>query len=121
MNSTRKVALVTGASSGIGKAVADLFARDGAAVVVSDINHEMGEKTAAEIRQRGGEAFFISADVSNPSDCERMVQSTLERYGRLDYACNNAGIGGEQKPTADCSVEGWQKTIGINLSGVFIA
>lgn len=119
MNATRKVAIVTGASSGIGKAVAELFARDGVAVVVSDINRELGEKSTAEIRQKGGDAFFVYSDVSKPSDCELMVKSTLERYGRLDFACNNAGIGGEQKPTADCTIEGWQKTIGINLSGVF--
>jgi NAD(P)-dependent dehydrogenase (short-subunit alcohol dehydrogenase family) len=71
------------------------------------------------IQDAGGEAILNSTDVSNPAQCEAMVKQALEKYGRLDFACNNAGIGGEQNPTADYSIEGWQKLIGINLSGVF--
>lgn len=71
------------------------------------------------IRDAGGEATFIRADVSDPGDCQALVDSTVERYSRLDIAFNNAGIGGEQNPTADYSIEGWQRLIGINLSGVF--
>ena len=71
------------------------------------------------IRDAGGEAVFIQADVAKPADCELLVGKTVEEYGRLDYACNNAGIGGEQNLTADYSVEGWQKVIAVNLSGVF--
>lgn len=114
-----KVAMVTGASSGIGKAVAQLYAREGAAVVLSDVSKEAGEKVAAEIRASGGDAMFVAANVAEPADCERTVKATLDRYHRLDYACNNAGIGGEQNATADISIEGWQKVIAINLSGVF--
>jgi NAD(P)-dependent dehydrogenase (short-subunit alcohol dehydrogenase family) len=114
-----KVAAVTGASSGIGKSVSELYAREGAAVVLSDINQELGEKTTEEIRQAGGEAIFVRADVSKPSDCENMVKAALDKYGRLDFACNNAGIGGDQNPTADYSIEAWEKAISVNLSGVF--
>jgi len=114
-----KVAVVTGASSGIGKSVSELYARQGATVVLSDINQELGEKTTDGIRKAGGEATFVRADVSEPSDCEDMVKATLDKYGRLDFACNNAGIGGDQEPTADYSIEAWEKTIAVNLSGVF--
>ncbi len=114
-----KVAIVTGASSGIGKSIAHLYAREGAAVVLSDVNREAGERTAAEIRAAGGKAAFVEANVAEANDCKRTVDAALEYYDRLDVACNNAGIGGESNPTADMSVEGWQKVIGINLSGVF--
>ena len=114
-----KVAVVTGASSGIGKSVSELYAREGAAVVLSDINQELGEKTTGEIRKAGGEAMFVRADVSKPSDCEALVKATLDKYSRLDFACNNAGIGGDQELTADYSIEAWEKTISVNLSGVF--
>jgi NAD(P)-dependent dehydrogenase (short-subunit alcohol dehydrogenase family) len=114
-----KVAIVTGASSGIGRSSAELYARDGAKVVVSDIDEKGGAETVKRIQDAGGEAFFVRADVSQPADCEALVNKTLEKYGRLDYACNNAGIGGEQAMTADYTVEGWQKVIAINLSSVF--
>ena len=119
MNAQRNVAIVTGAASGIGKSVAELYAQSGAAVVISDIDQKDGEQAVEEIRQAGGEATFVKTDVAQPADCERMVSVALEQYGRLDYACNNAGIGGEANPTADYSVEGWQRVISINLSAVF--
>jgi NAD(P)-dependent dehydrogenase (short-subunit alcohol dehydrogenase family) len=71
------------------------------------------------IQEAAGEGFFVKTDVANPAECETLVKRTLEKYGRLDFACNNAGIGGETNLTADYSVEGWQKVIGVNLSGVF--
>jgi NAD(P)-dependent dehydrogenase (short-subunit alcohol dehydrogenase family) len=114
-----KVALVTGSGSGIGRTTAQFYAREGAKVVVSDIDMDGGEETVEMIKADGGEAVLIRADVSRPEDCESLVQSTEEQFGRLDFACNNAGIAGEQNPTADYSVEGWQKLISINLSGVF--
>ncbi len=114
-----KVAIVTGASSGIGRTSALFYARDGAKVVVSDIDVAGGKETVDMIRQRGGEACFIEADVSKHTDCARLVEGTIREFGRLDYACNNAGIGGESNLTGDYSVEGWQKIIDINLSGVF--
>jgi NAD(P)-dependent dehydrogenase (short-subunit alcohol dehydrogenase family) len=114
-----KVALVTGAASGIGRAVAALYAREGAQVVVSDVDVAGGQETVRRIEDAGGTATFIKADVSNPAEVEALMQGTEAAYGRLDFACNNAGIGGESNFTADYSVEGWQQVIGINLSGIF--
>jgi NAD(P)-dependent dehydrogenase (short-subunit alcohol dehydrogenase family) len=114
-----KVALVTGASSGIGRASAQLYAGEGARVMVSDVDEQGGLETVRLIREAGGEAAFTRTDVANPLEVEALVRATVEKFGRLDYACNNAGVGGEQNPTADLSVEGWQKVIAINLSGVF--
>lgn len=114
-----KVGLVTGASSGIGRAVALAWAREGAQVVVSDVNIAGGEETAALIRGQGGDALFVAANVGKPEDGEALVAQALARYGRLDIACNNAGIGGPQAPTADYPLDGWAQVISINLSGVF--
>ena len=114
-----KVLLVTGASSGIGRAIALVGAREGARVVVSDVQTDGGEETAALVRAQGGQALFVPCDVGNPADCEALVQRTVQQYGRLDVACNNAGIGGPQEPTADYPLDGWAQVININLSGVF--
>ena len=114
-----KVALVTGASSGIGRAIALVWAREGARVVVSDVNVQAGEETAALVRAAGGDAIFVAADVGKPGDCEALVSRTVAHYGRLDIACNNAGIGGPQAPTADYPLDGWAQVINTNLSGVF--
>jgi len=114
-----KVSLVTGASSGIGRAIALAYAREGAKVVVSDVNVAGAEETVLLVRQQGGDAIFVPADVSRAEDCQRLVERTLAHYGRLDAACNNAGIGGELGPTADYADEAWQQVIGVNLSGVF--
>lgn len=116
---TGKVALVTGAASGIGRTTAQLYAREGAKVVVSDMSKPGGEETVRLIEDAGGEAIFVQTDVSNPAACEALVQRTLEAYGRLDFACNNAGIGGESNVTGTYSIDGWQQVIGVNLSGVF--
>lgn len=113
-----KVALVTGAAMGIGEATALAFAKEGAKVVVSDTSPK-GEEVVALIRKEGGEARFIAADVSKPSEVKALVEGTVKAFGRLDVAFNNAGIGGEQAPTADMTEEGWAKTLSINLSGVF--
>jgi NAD(P)-dependent dehydrogenase (short-subunit alcohol dehydrogenase family) len=114
-----KVALVTGAASGIGKAIAECFVREGAAVVLTDMDAERGEAARAAIRGGGGEVVFVRSDVTNPADSEKAVNVALEKFGKLDCACNNAGIGGEQKATADMSIDGWNQVIAINLSGVF--
>lgn len=114
-----KVALVTGASSGIGRAVALIWAREGAKVVVSDINAPAGEETAALVRAQGGDAIFVAADVGKPADSQALVARAVAHYGRLDVACNNAGIGGPQVLTADYPLDGWAQVININLSGVF--
>ena len=114
-----KVAIVTGASSGIGRSTAILFAQNGASVVVSDINEKEGQETVNLITNNGGNAIFVRADVGKAKDCEALANAAIEKYGRLDYACNNAGIGGEQNPTADYSLEGWKTVMDINLNGVF--
>ncbi|KQR92590.1 short-chain dehydrogenase [Chryseobacterium sp. Leaf180] len=114
-----KVALVTGAGSGIGLAIAELYAKEGAKVVVSDINDEHGKQAVEKIKADGGEAFFVKADTSDATQVENLVQSTVEKYGRLDIACNNAGIGGDQNLTGDYSLENWRKVLNINLDGVF--
>ncbi len=114
-----KVALVTGAASGIGRSCAQLYGREGAKVVVSDVDESGGLKTVALIEAMGGEASFIRADVSIPVECEALVSKTVAHFGRLDFACNNAGIGGEQNLTADYSTAGWQNVIATNLSSVF--
>lgn len=114
-----KVAIITGGGSGIGKATALLFAKEGAKVVVSDISEENGKSAVAEIKNNGGEAFFIKADTARPGDNESLVKQTLEKYGSLDIAVNNAGIGGPLGLTGEYPVDGWQKVIDINLSGVF--
>lgn len=114
-----KVALVTGASSGIGRAIALVWAREGAKVVVSDINVPAGEETAALVRAQGGDAIFVVADVGKAEDSKALVDRAVAHYGRLDVACNNAGIGGPQAPTVDYPLDGWAQVININLSGVF--
>lgn len=115
-----KVALVTGAASGIGRATALAFAREGARVVVSDMDVEGGNETVEQIVALNGDAMFVRTDVSVSAEVQHLVQQTIDRYGRLDYACNNAGIGGEAALTADYSEEGWDKVISINLTGVWL-
>jgi NAD(P)-dependent dehydrogenase (short-subunit alcohol dehydrogenase family) len=119
MNMEGKAAIVTGGASGIGKTVAERYASQGVSVLISDINESLGETAADELRQGKGNVRFLKADVAQPEDCERLVQTALQEFGRLDYACNNAGIGGEQNPTADYSIDAWEKVIAVNLSGVF--
>ena len=114
-----KVAIVTGGGSGIGQAAAILYATQGASVVVSDLNEKGGEATVKSITDKGGAAIFVKADVSKPADCENLVAETLKKYGKLDVAFNNAGIGGEANLVADMSIEGWNKIIAVNLSSVF--
>ncbi|MCJ8163316.1 SDR family oxidoreductase [Pontibacter sp. E15-1] len=116
---TGKVALVTGASSGIGKATAILYAQEGAKVMLSDIDEQLGNEVTEEIKSMGAEATFVRADVAMPTEMEDLVQKTVARFGSLDIAFNNAGIGGEAKPIGEMSVEGWNKVIAVNLSSVF--
>ena len=115
-----KVALVTGGSSGIGRATAQIFAREGAKVVVADVGIEGGQETVRLIKDTGGEALFVQTDVAQPADAERMVKKALEAYGRLDCAFNNAGIEGVVQPTVDYREADWDRVIAINLTGVWL-
>lgn len=114
-----KVAIITGAASGIGKAAAVLYAREGASVVISDIDEKAGNAVVGEIKNSGGEAIFVNADSSNPEANKNLVDQALKKYGKLDIAVNNAGIGGPLGATGEYPIDGWQKVININLSGVF--
>ncbi|HEX3159705.1 MAG TPA: glucose 1-dehydrogenase [Gemmatimonadaceae bacterium] len=116
-------AIVTGAGSGIGRAVALAYAREGARVVVSDISDSAGQETVALIARAtpGARSVFVRADASKPEEHERLAQAAVEEFGALHIACNNAGIGGELNPMGQMSVQGWQQVIELNLSGVFFA
>lgn len=114
-----KTVIITGGASGIGKATAELFAKEGANVVVSDINESDGAKVVKAIVEKGGKASFFKTDVGKPEQMEALVNFAVKTYGQLDVAVNNAGIGGEINPIADMSVEGWQHIININLNSLF--
>jgi len=115
-----KVALVTGGASGIGRAAALVFAREGAKVVIADLSEEGGSETVRMIRETGGEALFVKTDVSKAGDVEGLINKTIEAYGRLDFAHNNAGIGGQIALTAEWTEEAWDHTINVNLKGVWL-
>ncbi|MGH2354734.1 MAG: SDR family NAD(P)-dependent oxidoreductase [Chloroflexota bacterium] len=112
-------ALITGAGSGIGEAIAVLFAAEGARVAVADYHAEGGERVAAQIVSAGGSACFVRADVSQAADAERMVAVTVERFGRLDILCNNAGIG-IAAVCHETSEADWDRTMAVDLKGVFL-
>ncbi len=114
-----KVALVTGAGSGIGEACARLLASLGGSVAVADLQVEGAERVAGAIRDAGGRASSVRVNVADAASVEAMVQRTVDELGRLDVAVNNAGIGGEQNPTGEYTPEGWRQVIDVNLSGVF--
>ncbi len=114
-----KVALVTGAGSGIGRALAKIYAREGAKVVVSDLHDADGMRTVEEVKAGGGDAIFVHADVTKIRDAENLVEQAIKHYGRLDVACNNAGIAGTSARTADYLPESWQTVIQTNLTAVF--
>jgi NAD(P)-dependent dehydrogenase (short-subunit alcohol dehydrogenase family) len=114
-----RVALVTGAGSGIGRAIADQFAAEGALVVASDIDEAGGSETVVRMRERGGRAIFVRADASKPADSEALVRAAVEEFGGLHVAVNNAGIGGPSAPVGEYPIDGWDRVIAVNLSGVF--
>ncbi|MFN2423283.1 MAG: glucose 1-dehydrogenase [Cryomorphaceae bacterium] len=114
-----KTAIVTGGSKGIGKAVVMAFAERGASVVVSDVAESEGRHVVSEIENQGLRAAFFKCDVSDKEQVQKLIEFTLKKYDRLDFAFNNAGIEGEQAPTGECSFENWQRVMDINLNGVF--
>ncbi|MFA7444361.1 MAG: SDR family oxidoreductase [Flavobacteriaceae bacterium] len=111
-----KVAVITGAASGIGKATAELFLKEGAKVVITDLNEELGNKVAKEM---GENALFVKANSASEQDNKRVVEEAVKKFGALHIAVNNAGIGGASALTGEYPIEEWNKVININLNGVF--
>jgi len=115
-----KVALITGGSSGVGAAVGLVFAKRGAKVVLAARRVKEGEAAAQAVCEAGGEAIFVQADVSDAAQVRAMVEAAVARFGRLDYAFNNAGIEGVVGRTAECALENWNQTMAVNLKGVWL-
>jgi len=115
-----KVAIITGAASGIGRATAELFAVHGAAIVAADIDEEGAQETLKKVKKTGGKGIALEVDIANEDHIRSMVEKTIENFGRLDFACNNAGIEGEQAFTAECSRDNWNKVTDINLQGTWL-
>jgi NAD(P)-dependent dehydrogenase (short-subunit alcohol dehydrogenase family) len=115
-----KVALVTGAASGIGRATALALARDGSRVLVADLDEAGGKETVEAVRAAGGEARFQRTDVTREEDVAALVQTALDAWGRLDQAVNNAGITGAAGSIPDLTLDAWNQTIAVNLTGVFL-
>ena len=119
-----KVTIVTGAGRGIGRGCAEAFAREGARVVVTDLDEALAQACAAAIVADGGTAVFYPVDVANPAQVEAMIKRAVEEYGRLDILVSNAGIGGRRfgdGPVHECSIEGWDTIMNVNLRGTFLA
>src|SRR5262249_15883178 len=115
-----KIALITGASSGIGRGAAVVLAQYGARLVLADINVDGGEETVALGQKAGGEAVFVKTDVAKAAEVEALVKRTVAHYGRLDCAFNNAGIDGSIGRTAEYTEEHWDEVVGVNLKGVWL-
>lgn len=116
-----KVAVVTGAGSGMGKAIATLYAQEGAKVIVADINQTSVDAVVAEIKENGGDATGVTVNVAKKEEVEKMIQTATSTYGSLDVLVNNAGIMDNFTPVGDVSDELWERLIGINLTGPFLA
>lgn len=114
-----KIAIVTGAGSGLGEAIALLFAKNGAAVVLADLDVDGAERVLQQITQAGGKGRVVKTDVAKPDAAKALVDTTVKEFGRLDIAVNNAGIGGPTAPVGEYPIDGWDTIIAINLSGIF--
>lgn len=115
-----KIALVTGAGSGIGRATALRFSREGAKLIVADWNRDGGVETVELIKKSGGEAAFVQVDVSDDSQVRDMIRFAVDTHGRIDILFNNAGIEGDMAATSECTEENFDRVIAVNLRGVFL-
>ena len=120
MKLTNKISLITGAGSGFGRACAILFAKEGAKISVVDMDEKTGQETVALLKQKGGQAIFIRADVSKTSEVEKMVNNTMETYGKIDILFNNAGIPMSFTPVETITEELWDKIQDVNVKGIFL-
>lgn len=114
-----KTAVITGSGKGLGEAMALLFSREGAKIVVFDIDEPAGRETVEQIQEQGGEAIFVHGDVSNPDDAVRLINTAVDAYGRVDVLVNNAGVHVD-RTVADTTEEEWDRILGVNLKGVFL-
>jgi NAD(P)-dependent dehydrogenase (short-subunit alcohol dehydrogenase family) len=114
-----KIAVITGSGKGLGEAMALLFSREGAKIVVFDIDEPAGQETVEQIQQQGGEAIFVHGDVSKPDDAVRVIDAAVDAYGRVDVLVNNAGVHVD-RTVADTTEEEWDRILGVNLKGVFL-
>jgi NAD(P)-dependent dehydrogenase (short-subunit alcohol dehydrogenase family) len=119
MKLSEKACIVTGGASGIGRATAVAFAREGARVTVADLNAAGGEETAETIRAAGGEAIFVKSDVAQEADCRQVVEATVEAFGRVDVLFNNAGINPMEGSVVDMSVADWRRVLAVNVDSIF--
>ncbi|MEH7546570.1 SDR family NAD(P)-dependent oxidoreductase [Neobacillus vireti] len=120
MKLSEKTAIVTGGGSGIGRAAAFRFAKEGAKVVVADIDSIDGEETANYIREHEGSSIFVKTDVADPEQIKRLIETTTSTFGGLNIMFNNAGVGNLEVRSVDLSVEEWDRVVDINLKGVFL-
>ena len=115
-----RVAFITGGSSGIGEGTARRFAQEGAAVAIADLQAEQGERVQRDIEAEGGKALYVACDVSSPEAVQRAIDTTVERFGKLDIVFANAGINGVWTPVEELQPEDWDRTIDINLKGTYL-
>lgn len=120
MKLLNKVAIITGAGSGFGRATAILFSKEGAKISVADIDEKGGQETVKLIKGQGGDAIFIRADVSKSGDAEKMIKATVDKYGNLDILFNNAGVPMSFTPVEEVTEDLWDRIIDVNVKGIFL-